>query len=55
MQKMTKSFTNYFGIGLDARVVYTVEQNRGSNAILNKIIYTAIGARNFFKNIQPLT
>lgn len=49
-----KSFTNYFGIGLEARVVYTVEQHRGSNAILNKIIYTLVGARNFFKPMPAL-
>lgn len=51
---LRKSFTNYFGIGLDARVVYSVEKSRGSNAFLNKLLYTFVGIRNFFKPMENI-
>jgi hypothetical protein len=49
-----RSFTNYFGIGLDGRIVYTVEKCRGSNIFLNKLKYTFQGIKNFFKSLDSI-
>lgn len=54
MKILKRSFTNYFGIGLDARVVYSVQKKRGSNAFLNKLLYTYVGAKNFFKSMENI-
>jgi len=47
-------FSNYVGIGLDARVVYTVEQHRTPYAFLNKVAYGLVGFCNFFRRIKKL-
>ncbi len=47
-------FSNYMGIGLDARVVYTVEQHRTPYAFLNKVVYGLVGFFNFFRKLTPL-
>ena len=47
-------FSNYVGIGLDARVVYTVERHRTPIAFLNKVVYGLIGFLNFFKPMKRL-
>ncbi len=47
-------FTNYVGLGLDARVVYTVERHRTSYAFLNKVVYGLVGLGNFFKKMVKL-
>ena len=39
-------FTNYTGMGLDARVVYTMEKNRTQWPLLNKICYALVGCLN---------
>lgn len=49
-----KMFSNYVGIGLDARVVYTVERHRTSIAFLNKVVYGFIGFLNFFRHMKRL-
>ena len=52
--KMKKMFSNYVGIGLDAKVVYTVERRRTKSAFLNKVVYGCIGFCNFFKSMKKL-
>jgi diacylglycerol kinase family enzyme len=47
-------FSNYVGIGIDARVVYTVEKHRSSYAFLNKVAYGLVGLCNFFRKIKKL-
>ena len=49
-----KMFSNYVGLGLDARVVYTVERHRTPNAFLNKVVYALIGCCNFFRPMKRL-
>ena len=49
-----KMFSNYVGMGLDARVVYTVERHRTPVAFLNKVVYGLIGFLNFFKPMKSL-
>lgn len=49
---LRKCFTNYVGVGLDARVVYTVEKIRTPSATINKVLYGLIGCVNFF--LRPL-
>lgn len=51
---LKKSFTNYFGIGLDGRIVYNVEKSRGSNAFLNKVLYALVGAKKFFEHLDNI-
>ena len=41
-------------MGLDARVVYTVERKRTRNAFINKIIYGCVGFCNFFRSLKKL-
>lgn len=45
-------FSNYVGLGLDARVVYTMERHRTPYAWLNKVAYGLVGCINYF---LPLT
>lgn len=47
-------FSNYVGMGLDARVVYTVERHRTPIAFLNKVVYGLIGFLNFFRPMKRL-
>lgn len=47
-------FSNYVGMGLDARVVYTVERKRTKNAFINKVIYGCVGFCNFFRSLKKL-
>jgi diacylglycerol kinase family enzyme len=47
-------FSNYVGLGLDARVVYTVEKHRTSYAFLNKVVYGFIGTLNWFRPMKRL-
>jgi hypothetical protein len=47
-------FSNYVGLGLDARVVYTMERHRTPYAILNKIAYGIVGFVNLFKSMKKL-
>jgi diacylglycerol kinase family enzyme len=49
---ISKTFINYVGMGLDARVVYTVERKRTKNAFINKIIYGCVGFCNFFRSLK---
>lgn len=49
-----KMFSNYVGMGLDARVVYTVERHRTPVAFLNKVVYGLIGFLNFFRPMKRL-
>ena len=51
---MTKIFTNYVGLGLDARVVYTMERYRTSSACINKMLYGLVGCINFFRPMKEL-
>lgn len=53
-QSFRKMFSNYVGIGLDARVVYTVERHRTPVAFLNKVVYGLIGFLNFFRPMKRL-
>ena len=45
-------FSNYVGMGLDARIVYTVERKRTKYAFINKVIYGCVGFCNFFRKIK---
>lgn len=47
-------FSNYVGIGLDARVVYTVEKHRTPYAFLNKVAYGIVGFCNWFRWMKRL-
>lgn len=47
-------FSNYVGMGLDAKVVYTVERHRTSIAFFNKVVYGFIGFLNFFRHMKKL-
>lgn len=49
-----KLFSNYVGMGLDARVVYTMEKHRTVHAAINKFLYGLIGCLNFFRPIKQL-
>lgn len=51
---MKKTFSNYVGLGLEARVVYTAEMSRTKNAFLNKVVYGLIGFCYFFKSMKKL-
>ena len=51
---LSKTFSNYVGIGLDARIVYTVERKRTNNAFINKIIYAGVCVCNCFKKLKKL-
>lgn len=51
----TKMFTNYLGMGLDARIVYTMERHRTSYAMINRILYTLVGSFNFFRPLKQLS
>lgn len=51
---MKKTFSNYVGIGLDARVVYSAERQRTKNAFLNKVVYCLIGCCFIFKSMKKL-
>ena len=50
---MSKVFTNYVGLSMDARVVYTMERVRTSSACFNKILYGLVGCFNLFR-LAPL-
>jgi len=47
-------FSNYVGLGLDARVVYTMERHRTPYACLNKIAYGLVGCINCFLPLKKL-
>ena len=47
-------FSNYVGLGLDARVVYTVERHRTPYACLNKVAYGLVGCINYFRSLKKL-
>ncbi len=47
-------FSNYVGLGLDARVVYTVERHRTPYAWLNKVAYGLVGCINYFIPLAKL-
>jgi hypothetical protein len=47
-------FSNYIGLGLDARVVYTMERHRTPYACLTKIAYGLVGCINFFRGLKKL-
>lgn len=49
-----KMFSNYVGMGIDAKVVYTVERHRTPFAFLNKVVYGFIGFLNFFRSMKRL-
>lgn len=49
-----RMFSNYVGLGLDARVVYTMERHRTPYAWLNKIAYGLVGCLNFFRPLIKL-
>ncbi len=50
----SKMFTNYVGLSMDARVVYTMERVRTPSACLNKILYALVGCFNFFRPLKEL-
>lgn len=41
-------------MGIDAKVVYTVERHRTPYAFLNKVVYGFIGFLNFFRSMKRL-
>ena len=47
-------FSNYVGLGLDARVVYTMERHRTPYAFLNKVAYGLVGCLNCFRPMKKL-
>ena len=49
-----RMFSNYVGLGLDARVVYTMERHRTPYAWLNKVAYGLVGCLNFFRPLAKL-
>ena len=49
-----KMFSNYVGLGLDARVVYTMERHRTPYACLNKVAYGLVGCINYFRSLKKL-
>jgi diacylglycerol kinase family enzyme len=51
---LTKAFTNYVGIGVDARVTYTVEKIRTPYACINKMLYACVGFLNLLRPIKPI-
>ena len=51
---MKKLFTNYVGMGLDARIVYTMERKRTPWACLNKVLYGLVGCINCFRPLKEL-
>lgn len=53
-KNFTKLFTNYVGLGLDARVVYTMEKHRTSSSCINKILYGLVGCINCFRPLKEL-
>ena len=50
----SRVFTNYVGIGVDARVTYTMELHRTSLIIINKILYAIVGLLYFFRPLRQL-
>jgi len=50
---LNRGFCNYFGVGIDARICYSVELRRQKNKWLNLALYACIGCCKLFKKIQP--
>jgi diacylglycerol kinase (ATP) len=53
-QEYQKSFSNYLGLGVDARVTYAFEMNRQSTRCCNMMVYACCGLANLCKSIQEL-
>jgi hypothetical protein len=53
LRKLNRGFCNYFGVGIDARICYSVELRRQKNKWLNLALYGCIGCCKLFKKIRP--
>ena len=49
-----RGLSNYLGIGIDARISYSVEKYRQGLKCINLMLYGCIGLCNFCKWIRPL-
>ena len=51
---LKKSFSNYFGIGIDARIGYSFDKYRTRNVLTNLLCYGCIGFAKLFKRSKKL-
>ena len=51
---LVRGLSNYLGIGIDARISYSVEKYRQGLKCVNLMLYGCIGLCNFCKWIRPL-
>lgn len=49
-----RSFSNYFGIGIDARVGFSFEKRRTKNAFTNLVCYGCIGLFKWCRSINAI-
>lgn len=48
-KSLKRSFSNYFGVGIDARIGYSFDKHRTRNVFTNLICYACIGLFKIFK------
>lgn len=53
-RRFKKSFSNYFGVGIDARTGYTFDKHRTRSVLMNLICYGCIGFMKFFKKTKKV-
>jgi hypothetical protein len=51
-KEMRRGFCNYFGVGIDARICYSVEKRRQANKWINLALYGCIGCCKLFQGIR---
>lgn len=49
-----RPFSNYVGIGIDARVSYSFEKHRKKTKLANLIMYGCLGCCKLFKRIETI-
>lgn len=51
---MKKSFSNYFGVGIDARIGYSFDKYRTRSVFTNLLCYACIGLAKLFKRASKV-
>jgi hypothetical protein len=54
VKNFKRCFSNYFGIGIDARVGYTFDKYRTKNVFTNLICFACIGLAKLFKSSRKM-
>ena len=53
-KQLSRGFCNYFGVGIDARICYSVEMRRKQNKWLNLMLYGCIGVCKLCQGIRSI-